>query len=94
MSFSVVCISPEDAGDRLSITLTLVLTAVAYKYVIAQQLPAISYLTLMDKYVLFSFFLLGVGVVENVIVKWISKDDSTRADYVDWIYFATATGVW
>ena len=32
-------------GDRLSVSLTLMLTAVAYKFIVASSLPQISYLT-------------------------------------------------
>jgi hypothetical protein len=37
-------------ADRLGITLTLLLTAVAYKFVVASSLPTVSYLTLLDRY--------------------------------------------
>ena len=43
-SFSVEISSP---ADRLSITLTLLLTAVAFKFVVSQSLPTISYVTLL-----------------------------------------------
>ena len=43
-SFSVEISSPS---DRLSVTLTLLLTAVAFKFVVSQSLPTISYLTLL-----------------------------------------------
>ena len=41
----------DEVADRMSITLTLVLTAAAYKFAVAAMTPAISYLTLLDKYV-------------------------------------------
>lgn len=37
-------------SDRLGITLTLLLTAVAYKFVVASSLPTVSYLTLLDRF--------------------------------------------
>ncbi|XP_020630630.1 acetylcholine receptor subunit alpha-type acr-7-like [Orbicella faveolata] len=43
-SFSVEISSPS---DRLGVTLTLLLTAVAFKFVVSQSLPTISYLTLL-----------------------------------------------
>ena len=43
-SFSVDISSPS---DRLSVTLTLLLTAVTFKFVVSQRLPTISYLTLL-----------------------------------------------
>ena len=41
--------SSMGTADRLSITLTLLLTAVAYKFVVATSLPTVSYLTLLDR---------------------------------------------
>jgi hypothetical protein len=37
-------------ADRLGITLTLLLTAVAYKFVVASSLPTVSYLTILDRF--------------------------------------------
>jgi hypothetical protein len=36
-------------ADRLSVTLTLLLTAVAYKFVVASAIPTVSYLTFLDR---------------------------------------------
>ena len=35
-------------ADRLSVTLTLLLTAVAYKFIVASLLPQVSYQTTLD----------------------------------------------
>lgn len=48
------CTVDEDGAsmgtaDRLSVTLTLLLTAVAYKFVVASSLPTVSYITLLDR---------------------------------------------
>jgi hypothetical protein len=42
----------EEVADRCSITLTILLTTVAYKYVVVEKLPEISYLTFLDKYIM------------------------------------------
>lgn len=55
----------RSAADRLGLSLTLVLTAVAFKFVISADLPKISYLTLLDKYVLGCFVFLALVVLEN-----------------------------
>ncbi|XP_032236006.2 cys-loop ligand-gated ion channel isoform X2 [Nematostella vectensis] len=69
-SFSVDISAP---ADRLSVTLTLLLTAVAFKFVVSQSLPTISYLTILDKYVLAVLvFLCGVAV-ENAVAAAISR---------------------
>ena len=45
-------------------TLTLLLTLVAYKLVISAELPAVSYLTILDKYVLCCILMLVAVTVE------------------------------
>lgn len=50
MAFGAFTVPWTDIADRFSVTLTLLLTLVAYKLVISTSLPQVSYLTLLDKY--------------------------------------------
>lgn len=54
-----------DIADRLSV-LTLLLTAVAFKLVMASELPQVSYLTTLDKYLLGCNLWILVAALENV----------------------------
>lgn len=74
-SFSVEISSPS---DRLSVTLTLLLTAVAFKYVVSQSLPTISYLTLLDKYVLSGLVFLRCMAIENAVAASIPDSDTQK----------------
>jgi len=58
--------SNQDA--RLAVSLTLVLTAAAYKFSISSMIPSISYLTLADKYVLYCSVIIFLLVLEGAIV--------------------------
>lgn len=62
---SLVC-SRENVGDRLAITLTMVLTSISFKYTTSASLPKVSYQTLLDTYILLSFVLLVVVVVADI----------------------------
>lgn len=75
MSFMSFVVELHALNERLSITLTLLLTLVALKYVVAQYLPATSYLTYLDKYILMSFFFMSITTGQNVLVYWFVKDD-------------------
>ena len=75
--FTSFAISPEDLEDRLSVTLTLVLTSVAFKYMVAQELPKISYLTLLDKYILLSFTFLALVGGQNTLAAVVKVDYGT-----------------
>ena len=63
-------------GDRLSVSLTLMLTAVAYKFIVATMLPQISYLTLLDAYLLCCFALIILVCIENVAFPALAYDRS------------------
>ena len=52
LTFTAFAVEPDSPGDRIQITLTLLLTSVAFKYYVQQFVPTVSYLTLLDKYVL------------------------------------------
>uniref|UniRef100_A0A7S3V3K3 Neurotransmitter-gated ion-channel ligand-binding domain-containing protein n=1 Tax=Aplanochytrium stocchinoi TaxID=215587 RepID=A0A7S3V3K3_9STRA len=67
-NFANVSVSPSDSADRLATTITLLLTLVAFKFVLADAIPKVGYLTYMDKYVLTSYFFLMISIVENVAV--------------------------
>ncbi|CAE8680844.1 unnamed protein product [Polarella glacialis] len=56
----------ESLADQMSVSLTLLLTAVAFKFVIADKLPPVSYLTTMDVYLLSVFCFLGLVILANV----------------------------
>lgn len=85
-------IDVTDAASRLELNFTLVLTSVAFKYTVSSYLPRITYLTLMDKYVLATFVFLGVVGFENASVAVLSNKDTGR--FVDRIFLCGAGGMW
>lgn len=56
-----------DTGDRMAFSVTLLLTAVAYKFAIASTLPQVSYLTLIDAYTLVCFGFLWLNLLESAL---------------------------
>uniref|UniRef100_A0A5K3EFU9 Neur_chan_LBD domain-containing protein n=1 Tax=Mesocestoides corti TaxID=53468 RepID=A0A5K3EFU9_MESCO len=68
LSFATFSVSAERPENRLQLSFTLFLTSVAFKFVINQSLPKISYLTFMDKYVLMSLAILCKVSVWHAIV--------------------------
>lgn len=61
-----------DTSSRLSLTLTLLLTAVAYKFVVAAILPQLSYVTLLDSYLWYCFAYLLLVAIENALIRCLS----------------------
>jgi hypothetical protein len=90
MSFAVE-IPGGTLSDRAQITLGMVLTAAAFKIVIAGFTPAVGYLTLMDLYVLLCFCFMTAVAVCNVIVS-VAPDEATAKAW-NWhlgVYMAVA----
>lgn len=93
LNFSVFAIPVTDLADRLSVGLTLLLTAIAFKLVIADDLPRLAYWTKLDYYMNFMFAILFLISVANAVVtslpKWGATDEVLPAvDNVFFIIFA------
>ncbi len=67
MSWAVFWIDPKDTGTKISITITAMLTLIAYRFAIGANLPAISYLTRMDIFILFSTFLIYASLIAVLV---------------------------
>jgi hypothetical protein len=51
MSWAVFWIDPKELGTKISITITAMLTLIAYRFAIGVSLPHVSYLTRMDWFI-------------------------------------------
>ncbi|KAL3674313.1 hypothetical protein V7S43_000268 [Phytophthora oleae] len=90
-----------EAGDRLQIVLTLLLTAVTFKNQVASLIPRISYFTMLDKYVFFCSIVACVVVLENVlfpvVIKFFSEENNWQEKSLLWFsvgLFTLINGVW
>jgi len=94
LSFSAFAMPVTDLADRMSVLLTVLLTAIAFKLVISDSLPKISYWTELDVYMNFNFFLLFVISVENTLIagleKLYSEDLLTFVDNIILIFLVVA----
>jgi len=58
--WSVLWIAPRELESRLTITIVCLLSLIAYNFVIDEDLPKLSYLTVMDYLILLSYFYAAV----------------------------------
>ena len=108
VQFSIAIDDPE-WFDRVSHSATLLLTSAAYTSSVAEKLPDIGYLTLLDKYLLSCLLLLALCVVESPCVRMLTslgtrgsdfRDteghnlDATRASLIDNTFFAVLGALW
>ena len=62
------CLPQGSPGDRLGVTLSLIITAAAYKFAIASMVPPVAYLTLIDKFVMALSLILLLCTVQNAVL--------------------------
>ncbi|XP_064646694.1 cys-loop ligand-gated ion channel-like isoform X2 [Lineus longissimus] len=77
LSFATFSVKHTLPQNRLQLSFTLILTSVAFKFIVNQSLPKISYLTYLDKYVLASMIMLAIICVWHCLVTVI--DDNARS---------------
>jgi hypothetical protein len=68
LSWSVFWMKDDDLSNRLLVSFTGILTVVAYQFSVSDSLPHISYMTFMDAVITFSFFMMALTIVENILV--------------------------
>jgi hypothetical protein len=81
MSFGVEIDAPGFGGllsDRNSLTLNMVLTAAAFKVVVANYTPAVAYLTYLDVYILLSFIVMCAVSLQNYAVSSAPDVDTAK----------------
>jgi len=83
LSFTAYAVPPEDFSDRMEITLTLFLSAMAFKFTANQKLPPVNYLTLMDQYILLGFNLMAVQSIGYWVL---SRAEGEAAE--EFVYFS------
>jgi len=62
-------ISPADFDARLGLTVTLLLTVVAYTFIAGENLPVLSYLTFTDVFLVLSFLVCVISVIFTIIFR-------------------------
>ncbi|MCI0603339.1 hypothetical protein L0156_10020 [bacterium] len=84
LSFSVFWMDRSSLGDRLSVSFIGILTGVAYLLVTSEQVPRISYFTLIHGFLNLSFLTMCATVVINLVVGALDKRGNLeRGDHID-----------
>ena len=78
MSWVVFWIGTENVGPRLSVAVTSMLTLVAYRFLLGQKLPPVSYLTRLDYFLLGSTILVFLALIQVALTGAMNEED--RAD--------------
>jgi hypothetical protein len=77
MSWVVFWLGPEHVGPRLSVAVTSMLTLVAYRFLLGQSLPPVSYLTRLDYFLLGATILVFVALIQVALTSTTEESDPT-----------------
>lgn len=80
LSFFAFLFQPENWACRSSYCATLLLTSVAFKFVVDGQLPKVSFTTILDLYMLVAFGMMVGIVFEAALVKFVRRMDQFSQD--------------
>jgi hypothetical protein len=84
ISWSVFWMVGDGLADRMSVSLTGLLTIVAYQFIVADGLPKVSYFTLMDGILTLSFVMMALTIMQNIYVNTLylheKEETATRWD--------------
>ena len=97
MSWIVFWIDPQEAGTQIGVATTSMLTLIAYRFMIGDLLPKVSYLTRLDHFILWSTFLVFGTLVVVVVTSTLAKSDramqARRIDQICRIAFPLSFGL-
>jgi hypothetical protein len=84
LSFSVFWMDRSTLGDRLSVSFIGILTGVTYQLVISDEMPRISYFTVIHGFLNLSFLTMCATVVINLVVGALDKKgEQALGDRID-----------
>ena len=75
MSWVVFWIDPKEAGIQFSVSMTSMLTLIAYRFAVGGFLPKISYMTRLDVFILMSTILVFTSLVEVLLTSTLARAD-------------------
>ncbi len=85
LTFTSYTVDANLPADRLAVTLTLLLTSVAMKYVVNSYVPQVAYLTLLDKYVISCMIFQFLIIVQNAVASLVHKHFNNSLRYYELI---------
>lgn len=86
MSMTIFWIPPHQQGTQMGISTTSMLTLIAYKFAISISIPAVSYLTRLDIFILVSTILVFFALIHSIVTaQMVDRGMEKLAIKLDWI---------
>ena len=79
ISLSVLFINPVQLESRLTVSVVCFLALIAYTYIIDNDVPKLSYLTIMDYAILISYFFAALPILQSITAYAINEKSEDRS---------------
>jgi hypothetical protein len=84
MSWCVFWINPAQYGPQIGLSATSMLTLIAFIFATTNMVPRLGYLTLLDRFIVFSTILVFLALIESLTTIYlVSKEKKELAMRVD-----------
>lgn len=93
-ALSVIAVNHQDFSGRSSITYTLLLTMVAFKFVMSSYIPKVNYLTFLDYYNILGMLMVIFVIAENFYVSELFYQTAYYPDRIDAYFAAIFCSIW
>ena len=86
LSWTVFWLDDETVSNRINISFIGILSVVAYYFVIQDNIPNISYLTLVDAFIITTFLFLAASVIVSLLVDKLNRAGKSQiGDKIDYL---------
>ena len=75
LGLTVFALEPSEFGDRVGVTLTLLLTHIAFKFAISDSIPKVPYSTAMDKFAALSYSFMALITIESALASLVANSE-------------------
>jgi hypothetical protein len=75
MSWIVFWIDPKEMGTQISVSVTSMLTLIAYRFMVGSTVPKVSYLTKLDLFILAATLLVFTTLLEAVVTGTLARKE-------------------
>lgn len=75
MSWVVFWIDPKEGGIQIGVSMTAMLTLIAYRFAVGADLPKVAYMTRMDKFLFGATVLVFATLVEVIITSTLARGE-------------------
>ncbi|KAL4216646.1 hypothetical protein ACF0H5_024369 [Mactra antiquata] len=91
-AFSTFAVKPELTPNRLQLSFILMLSAISFRFVANQNIPKVSYLTLLDRYLLTTLIFVAAVTFWHAVVSRFQYDTVLQHDVDFWAFVILAVG--